>query len=154
MHVHDYLQMALNSELQMAEALKKVADHHKDEPDIYYMCIMMAGWSEDHARKIEPFRSQYKAKAGNVKEPERLSQALFKSPRKGSLALLRDLHDLWLVNKEIEISWMVLLQASRALRDILLESLCKNLQSETKRQGDWLLTRIKQAAPQTLVVAE
>jgi hypothetical protein len=146
--------MVLNSELEMAEAFKKVADHHKDEPDIYYMCMMMAGWSEDHARKIEPFRAQYQADAEKTKEPERLSQSLFKSPRKGSLALLRDLHDLWLINKEIEISWMVLLQASRALRDIQLESLCTNLQAETKRQGDWLLTRIKQAAPQTLVVAE
>jgi hypothetical protein len=146
--------MVLNSELEMAEAFKKVADHHKDEPDIYYMCVMMAGWSEDHARKTEPFRAQYEADAEKAKEPERLSQSLFKSPRKGSLALLRDLHDLWLINKEIEISWMVLLQASRALRDIQLESLCTNLQAETKRQGDWLLTRIKQAAPQTLVVAE
>lgn len=154
MHVQDYLQLVSVSEGQMAEAFKKVANHHMEEPDIHFTCLMLASWSEKHVNEIEPLRKKYSEHAGKTREPERLNQTLFKDPRKGALALLRDLHDLWLLTKEIEICWKVLLQAARALRDNDLESLCENLQKETKSQSDWLLTRVKQAAPQILVVAE
>lgn len=154
MHVQDYLQLVLNSEYQLAESFSKVADHHKEEPDIFSMCLNLSSWSENHIKMLEPFRSKYEKHAGKTREPERLSQKLFKEPRKGPLALLRDLHDLWLITKEIEISYKVLMQAARALRDKELESAITKLSSETKRQSDWLQTRIKQAAPQILVVAD
>jgi hypothetical protein len=154
MHIQDYLQLVLNSEKQMAEAFSKVSSHHKDEPDIYFTCQMLGKWSERHVEIIEPLRSKYSQAAGKMKEPERLSQTLFKEPRKGPLALLRDLHDLWLITKEIEISWKVILQAAKALRDKELIYTCESLAAETKRQSDWLQTRIKQAAPQILIVAE
>lgn len=154
MHIQDYLQLVLNSEQQMAEAFGKVANHHKEEPDIHFTCLMLEKWSDQHVKKIEPFRKKYAEKATGTKEPERLSQTLFKEPRKGSLALLRDLHDLWLLTKEIEVSWKVILQAAKALRDEDLVNTGVELSKETKRQSDWLLTRIKQAAPQILVVAE
>jgi bacterioferritin (cytochrome b1) len=154
MHVHDYLQLVLNSEQQTSEAFKKVANHHKEEPDIYFTCQMLASWSEKHAEALNPFNKKYIKKAGNTKEPERLSQTLFKEPRKGPIALLRDLHDLWLLTKEIDISYKVLLQAAKALRDTELQRLLEEQSEETKRQSDWLQTRIKQAAPQILVVAE
>jgi hypothetical protein len=154
MHIQDYLQLVLNSEKQMAEAFNKVAGHHNDEPDIFFTCQMLAKWSERHVEAIEPFRKKYFEHAGKTKEAERLNQVLFKDPRKGALALLRDLHDLWLLTKEIEISWKVILQGAKALRDKELISTCLSLAAETKRQSDWLQTRIKQAAPQILIVAE
>lgn len=154
MHIQDYLQLVYTSEKQMAEAFIKVAEHHKAEPDIYYNCLTLASWSDEHARKIEPLKEKYEKHSKKSKEPERLNQTLFKEPRKGSLSLLRDLHDLWLLTKEVEICWSVLLQAARVIRDKDLESLYEDLDKETNRQSDWLLTRIKQAAPQILVVAE
>ncbi|MGE5406864.1 MAG: hypothetical protein ACM3NR_04045 [Methanosarcina sp.] len=154
MHIQDYLELVLNSEENMAEAFRKVADHHKKEPDVHFTCIMLASWSDRHIEQIKPFRKKYSEKAGNTREPERLSQTLFKGPRKGPLALLRDLHDLWLLTKEIEISWKVILQAAKALRDEELVFTIESLAKETKRQSDWLQTRIKQAAPQILVVAD
>jgi hypothetical protein len=116
MHVQDYLQLISVSEGQMAEAFTKVANHHIEEPDIHFTCLMLASWSERHVDEIEPLRKKYSKHAGKTREPERLNQTLFKEPRKGALALLRDLHDLWLLTKEIEICWKVLLQAARALR--------------------------------------
>lgn len=154
MHVQDYLKLVLNSETQMTESFTKVAEHHKDEPDIYFMCLSLASWSEKHVVDLEPLKKKYEEHAGKTKEAERLSQTLFREPRKGPIALLRDLHDLWLITKEIEVSYKVLLQAARALRDKNLESLILKQSSDTKRQSDWLLTRIKQAAPQILVVAD
>ncbi len=74
-------------------------------------------------------------------------------PRQGSLALLRDLHDLWLMANEVQLCWTVLEQAAQALRDEELEQVCQECGKETKRQTSFFLTRIKQAAPQALVVA-
>jgi hypothetical protein len=154
MHLQDYLQLVSVSEKQMSEAFTKVANHHREEPDIHFTCLMLASWSEKHVTEIEPFQKKFAKQSGKSKEPERLNQTLFKEPRKGPLALLRDLHDLWLLTKEIEICWKVILQGARALHDTDLESLCEDLQKETKRQSDWLLTRVKQAAPQILIVAD
>jgi hypothetical protein len=47
---------------------------------------------------------------------------------------------------------MILLQAGQALRDRELEAACLKLGGETDGQLSWLQTRIKQAAPQALVV--
>jgi hypothetical protein len=154
MHIHEYLELAHNSEHQLAKAFSKVAQHHQEEPDIYYMSLMMALWSIEHTRDIQTLKEKYKQHASNSTEPERLNQTLFSEPRKGEPALLRDLHNLWLLTKEIEICWNVLLQAAKAIHDEELETACVSMAKETKRQSDWLITRVKQAAPQILVAAE
>lgn len=74
--------------------------------------------------------------------------------RSRSLALLRNLHDLWLPTQEIQLCWTVIQQATLGLRDEELKACYTFCNARTKRQADWLLTRIKQAAPQTLLVAE
>ena len=65
---------------------------------------------------------------------------------------MRDLHDLWLLANESHISCIVLLQASMSLRDKELEAVCMKGDNGNRRQLAWILTRIKQAAPQALVV--
>jgi hypothetical protein len=154
MHIQDYLQLVYNSEKQLAEAFTKVAEHHKTEPDIYYTCLQLASWSKEHLEKVETQLEKYSESALKSQEPELLSQMLLKEPREGSLSLLKDLQDLWLLTKGIEICWSILLQAAAALRDMELESMCDHLNEETIRQSEWLQTRIKQAAPELLVVAE
>lgn len=154
MHIQDYLELVHNSEQQLAKAFSKVAQHHQEEPDIYYMCLMLALWSIEHAKDIQPFQEKYSQHAPKMKEPERHNQTLFKELSKGELALLQDLHDLWLLTKEIEICWNVLMQAAKAIHDEELETAIGGMAKETKRQSDWLITRVKKAAPQILVVAE
>jgi hypothetical protein len=151
MHLGNYLGLLDNSEQQLAEALRTVATHHGDEPDILQTCRLLAGWSEQHRQQLEPLIARYKEKKDQ--EPDKLKSDLFAGPRKGSLALLRDLHDLWLLANEVKLSWTVLLQAAYALRDEELKSACIELGKQTDRQIAWLQTRIKQAAPQALVVA-
>jgi len=69
-------------------------------------------------------------------------------------SLLREFHDLWLLANEVQICWTVLSQAAKALQDWELAVACEQLGRQNKRQLAWLLTRIKQVAPQSLVVAE
>ena len=59
MHISEYLELARSSEKQLAEAFMKVAKHHSEEPDIYFMCEQLSSWSEDHVKKLEPFIKKY-----------------------------------------------------------------------------------------------
>lgn len=152
MHVGNYIGLVQSSEQQLAKAFAQVADHHGDEPDIYQVCQTLSGWSQQHVTDLQPLVDRYAATKND--EPDRLSQTLFEEPRSGGLALLRDLHDLYLLASEVELCWVVLLQAARGLRDQELESRCEEFDRTTKRQITWLMTRIKQAAPQTLIVAD
>jgi hypothetical protein len=151
MHVGNYLGLLHNSEQQLADAFMTIAEHHGDEPDIYQTCQLLASWSRDHVQALKPLIDRYEEEKSE--EPERLSKTLFEEPRTGSLALLRDLHDLWLLANEVHLCWIVLSQAAKALRDKEMETACEQLGGQAKHQVAWLLTRIKQAAPQTLVVA-
>ncbi|GAA6619516.1 hypothetical protein [Scytonema sp. NUACC26] len=151
MHVGNYLALVHHSEEQLNRALMTVASHHGDEPDITQICEFLAERSRVNIEALKPLIDRYAEEKSD--EPERLTQALFKEPRTGSLALLRDLHDLWLMANEVQLCWIVLLQAARALRDKELEAVCEKCNGQTKRQIAWLMSRIQQAAPQALVVA-
>ena len=152
MHVGNYLSLVHASEQQLARAFTQVADHHGDEPDVFQVCQFLADLSEQHVTRLRPLVDRYAEEKND--EPERLSQTLFSEPRSGSLALLRDLHDLWLLASEVQLCWTVLSQAAQGLRDNDLLAACEQGNQETKRQLTWLITRIKQAAPQTLIVAD
>jgi len=129
-----------------------VARHHAVEPDIYQMCMKLGSWSANHVENLKKFVERYSEEKN--REPDKLKRSLFDKPRTGSLGLIRDLHDLWLLTNEVQLCWIVLLQAAQALRDKELELACQQFDKQTQKQLEWLLTRIKQAAPQALVVAE
>ena len=152
MNVAHYIALLHRSEAELARAFREVAERHKDEPDVAVVCQRLAAQSEAHSAALKPFRDRYGEEASE-KEPERLHSDLFKGPRKGSLGLLRDLHDLYLMACEADISWTVIAQAAQALRDRDLLETVHRCEEETSVQLRWLKTRIKQAAPQTLVAA-
>lgn len=151
MHVGTYLGLIRGSEQRLVDALKTIAEHHRDEPDINGTCQLLAAWSRTHLEELAPLVQKYGEQ--RPAEPANLEQSLFHGPRQGSLALLRDLHDLWLMSNEVQLCWIVLEQAAQALRDDQLEHVCQVCSRDTRRQTAFLLTRIKQAAPQALVVA-
>jgi hypothetical protein len=130
---------------------REVADRHGDEPDVVHQCRLQASWSAHHAAELGPFVQQYGEHADG--EPERLYSAIFRGTCQGALALLRDLHDLYLMMTECELSWVLVRQAAAGLRDSELLDLVGRCDGDTSRQLKWLRTRMKQAAPQALVVA-
>jgi hypothetical protein len=54
---------------------------------------------------------------------------------------------------ECDITWTMIGQAAQALRDTDLVEVVQDCQQQTATQLKWLRTRMKQAAPQALVVA-
>jgi len=151
MHLGNYLGLLESSEKQLADAFEHVSKKHRDEPDIEQMCAKLSAWSREHRDQVRPFVEMYSE--DKSKEPKDLRRALFSEQRSGSLALLRDLHDLWLLTQEVQLCWTVIHQAALGLRDEDLKATHAYCNARTRRQAEWLLGRIKQAAPQALLVA-
>ena len=151
MHLAHYLGLLHRAEAELATAYREVAEAHGDEPDVFHLCSKLAGECDRHAERLEPFAKRYGEDAPD--EPERLHSELFTGTRTGGLGLLRDLHDLYLMATECDISWTLVGQAAQGARDPDLLAVVEQCEGETAIQLKWLKTRMKQAAPQALVVS-
>ncbi len=151
MQLAHYLGLLHRSQLDLATAFRQVATDHREEPDVFHECHLMAAQCEDHAQRLGPFVERYGEEAQD--EPDRLHSELFGGTRSGPLGLLRDLHDLYLMGCECDISWTLVGQASQGARDEELLAVVQRCEGETAIQLRWLTTRMKQAAPQALVAS-
>jgi formylmethanofuran dehydrogenase subunit D len=150
--VGTYLGLLADSEGEIADAFETIAEHHSDEPDIQQMCTLLAAWSRQHGSAIRSIMNRFGEEARN--EDRRVRRTIFQGPRRRGLALVRDLHDLYLLVVDAQLCWTVLLQSAHALHDKDLEVAAQQLGGETDGQLAWLKTRIKQAAPQALTVSK
>ena len=152
MHIGNYIDMVQRTGEDLSKGFRMVAKDHGDEPDVEETCLLLASWTDILVEKIQPFSTKY-GKNKN-KEPDRLMNTLFKAPRKGSMGLLRDLQDLWLMSNEAQVCCIILRQAASALHDQELIGVCDEIEATAKRQASWLLTRMKASATQTLIAAD
>lgn len=151
MQLAHYLGLLHHAETQLAAALRDVAGGHAEEVDVAHLCRRLAQECDGHAERLRPFAERYGEEADD--EPERLRSELFAGSRDGPLGLLRDLHDLYLMATECDIAWTLIAQAAQGARDDELLATVRACEGETAVQLKWLATRMKQAAPQALVVA-
>jgi hypothetical protein len=150
-HLAHYLGLLHRAQLNLADAFREVAAAHADEADVEHLCRKLAADCEDHATRLEPFAERYGEAAPD--EPDRLHSELFRGTRSGGLGLLRDLHDLYLMATECDMAWTLVGQAAHGARDRELLAVVARCEGETAIQLKWLRTRMKEAAPQALVVA-
>lgn len=151
MHLANYLGMVHRAELDLADAFRRIADDHGDEPDIHHLCHTLARQCIAHAERLKPFVDRFGEEA--PEEPDRLRHDLFQGTRQGGLGLLRDLQDLYLLASAVDISWTRIRQAAQGVRDRELLAAVHACDGETATQLHWLRTRMKQVAPQALIVA-
>ena len=149
-HVQDYLGLLHLSEQRLVRAFSQVRSNHPDTPDMYNECTLFAVWSKEAAEALEQFKEKYGERSEG--EPKRLYKALIRKRSSNGFNLVRDLHDLWLLVNESLVSITILLQAAQALRDRNFESVLAAIELTNERQRNWLMTRLKQASPQALVV--
>jgi hypothetical protein len=150
-HVAHYLGLLHKAQVDLADAFRQVARGHRDEADVSQLCEKLARQCDAHAERLAPFSQRYSEEAPD--EPDRLYSELFGGTRGGALGLLRDLHDLYLMACECDMAWTLVGQAAQGLRDDDLIDVVQTSEGETALQLKWLRTRMKQAAPQALVVA-
>ena len=151
MFLANYLGLLHQSELDLAEGFRKVAAGHAAEVDVYHLCNTLAKQCEAHAEELKPFVDRYGEQRDE--EPERLYHDLFDETRSGSFGLLRDLQDLYMMANFCDITWTMIGQAAQGAGDRELLDTVNTLEGQTSTQIKWLKTRMKQAAPQTLLVA-
>ena len=152
MHLANYIGLLHRAEVNLADAFRTVGHGHAEEPDVLHICERLAGQCDAHAERPQPFAERYGEDA--PEEPDRLHSDLFgQAVRSGGLGLLRDLHDLYLMACESDISWTMIGQGAQGARDRELLEVVTSCEEETAVQLSWLRTRMKQAAPQSLVVA-
>jgi len=151
MQLAHYLGLLHRAEANLGEAFREIGDAHAEEADVFHICDTLAKECDRHAEQLEPFARRYGEEAPD--EPDRLHSELFTGTRSGGLGLLRDLHDLYLMATECDIAWTLVGQAAQGARDTDLLEVVQSCEGETATQLKWLKTRMKQAAPQALVVA-
>ena len=151
MHLANYLGYLHRAELDLADAFRKIGAAHAAESDVFHAGNTLAKQCEAHAEKLAPFVDRYGEDA--PEEPERLYHDLFDETRSGSLGLLRDLHDLYIMASACDIAWTMIGQAAQGTGDRELLGVVDSCEKETATQLKWLRTRMKQAAPQALLVA-
>jgi len=149
MRISNYIDYLQHSEEELAKAFKAASKHHVAEPDVHEMCKLFASWSLDHAENLNTMVDRYGDE--EEREPDRLGYSML-TMRTGSLGLLSDLHDLWLMTNEVKLVWIILQQCAKALRDEKLKLACVQFGSQTRKQAEWLMMKIKHAAPQILTV--
>jgi hypothetical protein len=152
MQLAHYLGLLHKAQVNLADAFREVADAHADEVDVFHLCRTLADQCDADARRLAPFADRYGEDP--PAEPDRLHSELFRGSRQGGLGLLRDLHDLYLMAAECDMAWTLVGQAAKGLRDEALLTVVKDCEQHTAVQLKWLRTRMKQAAPQALIVAD
>jgi hypothetical protein len=150
-NLEHYLSLLHRAQTELGDAYREVGSAHADEPDVRLDCERFARQCDEHAKQLAPIAERY-GEAEGEDEPERLHGSIFQGSRSGGLGLLRDLHDLYLMAAECDISWTVVGQAAQGARDDELHQVVLRCEHETAIQMKWLRTRMKQAAPQALVV--
>ena len=151
MQLPHYLGLLHRSECVLASAFREVGEAHTDEPDVRRTAEKLAAQCERHAAELEPFVDRYGEERDE--EPERLHSDLFSGTRSGPLGLVRDLHDLYLMANACDIAWTMIGQAAQGAGDLELLDVVTYCEGQTVNQIKWLKTRMKQAAPQALLVA-
>lgn len=154
-HLAVYVALLHAAEQTLADSFRTVGEGHAKHPDVLVTCQLLAAMSEEHVRRLAPIAERYgeQARGEDVQEPERLHAAGLAEIRSGPVGLLRDLQDLYVLGSLVQTSWTITAQAAQGLRDLDLHALTTHANVENSRQLSWLVTRMKVAAPQALIVA-
>lgn len=146
-----YLGLLQKAEQALASSFRQVAEGHGDEPDVYHLCQTLASQCDEHEEALAPSIERYGEQPDD--EPERLHAEAMSETRTGPVGLIRDLQDLYVLASLVDVTWMMVKQAALGLRDEELIDVVAECEKQTKVQLGWLTTRMKQAAPQALIVA-
>jgi hypothetical protein len=147
-----YVGLVHKGERTLADAFRQVRDGHGDEPDVASLCHTFATQCDEDADRVRPIAERYGER--DVEEPDRLHADALPGVRSGPVGLLRDLQDLLLLATLLHSSWLMVIQAAQGSRDDQLLRTAHDCQAHAEQQLTWLTTRLKEAAPQALLVAE
>jgi hypothetical protein len=151
MHLATYVGLLHSSLETLAAAYREVARGHGEEPDVAHTCELLATRIDEQQQDLGPVADRYGEQ--REQEPERLHATGLETTRSGPIGLLRDLQDLYMLASLTDITWTVVGQVAKGLRDHELLDIVSTGEQDIRRQLAWLRTRMKQSAPQALIAA-
>jgi hypothetical protein len=155
-HALDKLQ---ESEKELAEQLRRLAERHAVEHDVYHRGHSLAVLSAERIDRLRPIFARYGAHApgddargssGVIDAVRRLTAAAVGRMEALGMLLLEDLRQTYLKAQQVEIDWAILLQTAKAVRDGELVDTIGPCHEEVEHTAAWLRTRIKESASQVL----
>jgi hypothetical protein len=149
MHLATYIELLHKGERMLASSLDVVADGYSDESDVFHTAHTLSQINRTHIDELEPFRGRF----GEAESMEGLGFPPITEVRRGAIGLIHDLQELLLLGTFVDSTWTLVLQGAQACRDEKLIELCGSARSEIGRELAWFNSRMKQAAPQALLVA-
>lgn len=147
-----YLGLLDEAEETLAKSYRTVSEGHGEEPDVHFLLQTLAKQCDAHREALRPLIDRY-GEDVEGEEEHRLTADGVKDIRSGPLALLLDLQDLYVLANHVDVTWMLVKQAAMGARDHELQRAVSNAEVDTEEQISWMRTRMKQAAPQALLVA-
>ena len=157
MKIEQLLDDVRDTESDLARQLRTVAERHAAEHDVYHIGHSQALACGQRIEQLAPHAQRYGAAertAPPARSPGLLEEArhkgaelLGRSKASGQL-LLSDLRKLYLTAQATELAWVILLQATQAVRDPDLLDTATECHQRATMCAKWIRTRIKEAAPQ------
>ena len=145
-----YLGVVTSLEEQLRDALVLVSERHERNYEIARGATVLAVWSAELLKKLETMRDRY----GHVpsESGEMLRAALLGGTRIGVVGELNDIADLAVLAERADMTWTILFQGARELRDDVLLDVASLGRDHTRRQIAWFETMIEHEAPDAIAV--
>jgi hypothetical protein len=149
-HLATYVGLADHSEKTLADALRTSPTDTPGRP---------TSSNPPHPRSMErrtpvrPAAGRQTLRRAGSRRAKRLHADGLAEVREGEIGLVRDLQDLHVLATLVQTTWTIIAQGAVGLRDHELLKIAQRSNARTARQLTWLNTRMKQAAPQALIVA-
>jgi hypothetical protein len=146
-------------ENDLAGALLHLSDRHKVDHEVHHVARDIAGWSQEHVRRLASVGRDYGLQLDP--EPEDEATLLARLKQKGAeltgrfheptLLLLADLRHLHRTAAGASLDWEVLAQTAQAMQDTELLSITQQCHPQTLRQMRWANSKVKETAAQIMV---
>jgi hypothetical protein len=149
-HLATYVELLSKGESTLASSLQVVADGYAEQADVFHTGHSLAQINNAHVDEIAPFLGKF----GEARSLDGLGFPPITEVRRGAIGLIHDLQELLLLGTFVNSTWTLVNQGAQACRDEELIELCDRAQTEITRELSWCNSRMKQAAPQALLVAK
>jgi len=147
------------SENDLAGAFLNLSDLQKSDHEIFYVARDLAGWSQEHVRRLAGVGGDYGLELDPAPEDE--ATLLARVKQKGAefagrfheptLLLLADLRHIHRTAAGVSLEWEVLAQTAQAMNDSDLLRMAKECHPQTLRQMRWANAKVKETAAQIMV---
>ncbi|MFF9482793.1 hypothetical protein [Streptomyces sp. NPDC014733] len=153
--VHTLLRHLHADVTALAAAYRDVAQRRPDDAGTHYPARTVAGQCDRHAACLRAWAERFGAALPPpAAAPSAERGAADGHPPPPDRDLLDDLYLLHAKAHAAHLRWVVLGQIAQALREPELLAAATDCREETATQIGWLTTRVKEAAPQAVIVGD